>query len=112
MQEMKPRMKRGFEIVQKGTKILEVADNVFSIPSQSTNENYLVINAEEKWICTCPDHKYRQVVCKHIHAVRFWLALNCKLEKKVQTVLVECKWCGSKSVIKYYEKNLYRRLLS
>ena len=72
MQEMmKPRMKRGFEIVQKGTQILEVADNVFSVPSQSRNENYLVVKAEEKWICTCPDHKYREVECKHIHAVRF-----------------------------------------
>jgi len=103
MQEMmKPRMKRGFEIIQKGTKILEVADNVFSVPSQSKNENYLVVKNEEKWICTCPDHKYREVACKHIHAVRFWLALKGELEDNVESVeVIECKWCASKSVVKY-----------
>jgi transposase-like protein len=103
MQEIEnPRMMRGFEIVQKGEKISEVADNVFSVPSQSTNENYLVVKAEEKWICTCLDHKYREVICKHIHAVRFWLALNGKLEGKVESVEVaNCKWCGSKFIIKY-----------
>lgn len=102
MQVMKPRMKRGFEIVKKGEKILEIADNVFSVPSQSTTENYLVVKAEEEWICTCPDHKYRKVVCKHIHAVRFWLALKGRLESDVPSVeAIECKWCTSKSVIKY-----------
>jgi transposase-like protein len=104
-------MMRGFEIIQKGEKISEVADNVFSVPSQSKNENYLVVKAEEKWICTCLDHKYREIICKHIHAVRFWLALNGKLEAKVKLEITECKWCHSKSVIKYgkeAEKQVYK----
>lgn len=95
-----PRMMRGFEIVKKGEKILEVADNVFSVPSQSKNDNYVVVKSEEKWLCTCPDHKYREVECKHIHAVRFWLALKGKLEAEAIEV-AECKWCSSKNVIRY-----------
>ncbi|MHC1584140.1 MAG: SWIM zinc finger family protein [Methanosarcinales archaeon] len=35
-----------------------------------------------EWRCSCPDHKYRKVVCKHIYAVGFWLALKQKLEKR------------------------------
>ncbi|MGC9123951.1 MAG: IS1/IS1595 family N-terminal zinc-binding domain-containing protein [Thermoplasmata archaeon] len=50
-----------------------------------------------------PDHKYRKVVCKHIYAVRFWLALKQKLEKQEidETEPVICKSCGSPNIIKY-----------
>jgi transposase-like protein len=99
LQQLEPRMARGYAIIAKGDKISEVGDNVFSVPSQSGNGNYIVSLAEEEWSCTCPDHQTRNVVCKHIHAVRFLLALNSRLEEKSD--LPECKWCGSKVVIRY-----------
>lgn len=102
MQTLESRMVRGYAIIAKGDKISEIGDNVFSVPSQSKNDNYLVVKTEGKWICTCPDHKYRGVVCKHIHAVRFWLALHGELEEATEKQEeVSCKWCSSKSVIKY-----------
>jgi putative transposase len=94
-----PRMIRGYAIIAKGEKISEVGDNVYSVPSQSGNGNYLVSLVEEKWTCTCPDHTNRKVVCKHIHAVRFWLSLNGKLGE--ESNLPECKWCGSKATMRY-----------
>lgn len=92
-------MARGYAIIAKGDKITEVGDNVFSVPSQSGNGNYLVSLVEEEWSCTCPDHKVRDVICKHIHAVRFWLTINGRLEEKSE--LPQCKWCGSKATIRY-----------
>jgi transposase-like protein len=93
-----PRMIRGYAIIAKGDRISEVADKVYSVPSQSGKGNYLVSLIEEKWTCNCPDHKTRNVVCKHIHAVKFFLALNSRLENEAT---VECKWCGSKATIRY-----------
>jgi transposase-like protein len=91
-------MARGYAIIAKGDKISEVGDNVFSVPSQSGNGNYLVSFVEDRWNCTCLDHKHRDVICKHIHAVRFWLALNGRME---EADIPQCKWCGSRAVIKY-----------
>ena len=55
-----------------------------------------------RWCCTCPDHTYRKVECKHIWAVKLWLELRKKLEtSKTQEGTVKCKWCGSDKVIKY-----------
>ena len=103
-QNFEPRMIRGLAIVSKGDKISEVADNVFSVPSQSKNDNYLVSLVEENWSCTCPDHVSRKVVCKHIYAVRFWLVVRGKLGEIEQTV--ECKFCGSVAVIRYGKEGL------
>lgn len=98
-QALERRMIRGYAIIAKGDKISEVGDNIFSVPSQSGNGNYLVSFAEEKWSCTCPDYKTREITCKHIHATKFWLAVKSKMETLEQKV--RCKWCGSRSTIKY-----------
>lgn len=88
---------RGYAIIAKGDEPKQLKENVFRVPSQNSKKYYYVTNKNEIWHCTCPDHKYRKATCKHIYAVRFWLALKQKLEKQKveETEPVICKFCGS-----------------
>ena len=49
--------------------------------SQNGNGIYLVSLSEENWICSCPDHKYRKVKCKHAWAVEFSIKLKEEIQK-------------------------------
>ena len=89
---------RGYAIIAKGDSITQIDESTFLVPSQSGNGTYRVARVESGWACTCPDHTYRRVECKHIHAVRFWLMLRGRLKPKGD---VRCKWCGSIAIIKY-----------
>jgi len=98
------RAMRGYAIIAKGDTPKQIEPNVFTVPSQSSDKVYTVTFDGKNWHCTCPDHRYRKVVCKHIYAVRFWLALREKLvEEKTQIEETKpaCKFCGSPNVIKY-----------
>jgi putative transposase len=54
------------------------------------------------WVCSCPDHKYRDVKCKHIFAVEISFALH----KEVEATLIEpvdtdfCVYCKSVWIVK------------
>ncbi|MBI5146613.1 MAG: DDE-type integrase/transposase/recombinase [Thaumarchaeota archaeon] len=66
---------------------------------------YDVIAIGSGWNCTCADHKYRQVCCKHIHAVEFSVKLREEIRKK-NTVTIsplntsECIYCKSENITK------------
>lgn len=62
---------------ERGRQIASVAQirrvgRRWAVPSQSSTERYLV-DVEEA-ACTCPDFELRRAVCKHQHAVLFWIA--------------------------------------
>lgn len=94
---------RGYAILAKRDEPKQVKGNIFRVPSQNSKDYYYVTNKNGELYCTCPDHKYRKVTCKHIYAVRFWLALKQKLEKQEVEEIepIVCKFCGSPNVIKY-----------
>ena len=114
MAEEDRRALRGCDMLANGSKPKQIDENVFEVPSQSCEEVYMVLMNEDGWSCSCPDHRTRNVTCKHIYAVKFWLALKEKLEKEedvVKAVVVEdiplptCKFCESHEVIRYGKKN-------
>ncbi|MBN2489068.1 MAG: DDE-type integrase/transposase/recombinase [Methanosarcinaceae archaeon] len=43
-----------------------------------------IINKRFEWTCTCPDHRFRNVVCKHIFAVQLSLKLRAEVEENVK----------------------------
>jgi len=74
--------------------------STFEVRSQSGNGRYVITNGKG-WDCTCPDHVYRKVMCKHIFAVKFWLALKERIDKsdvfQLYREFVEptvCRFCG------------------
>ena len=76
MKEINQRRGRGKEIFGKKNQIHRLDANTYRVRSQATNKVYDVISTESGWICTYPDHKFRKVCCKHIHAVEFSLKVK------------------------------------
>ena len=103
------RMNRGMEIAEKKV-INENADGSFSVPSATVEEiAYLVRMIDGKYLCNCMDFKQRheQVgLCKHIHAVKFWIASQVELKQQPKPKVfaedsIQCDRCGSIRVIHY-----------
>lgn len=113
------RMLRGQNIINNGVTPTVLSRNTFEIPSQSGNGIYKVTRNSENqsgWSCECPDHTFRGVECKHIHAIKFWIALKEKLtilqQEETQTLQTEiqanidynefvCVFCGSENITKH-----------
>ncbi|MGQ9470014.1 MAG: SWIM zinc finger family protein [Nitrososphaerales archaeon] len=71
---------RGYAIIAKGKEPKHLAKEQYQISSQNGNGKYIMAKNDSRWTCTCPDHIYRKVDCKHINAVRLWLKLKEKME--------------------------------
>jgi len=98
---------RGYSILAKGDDPIQIGKNKFKIPSQSHEGYYIVTKGYRVWTCTCPDHKFRKVECKHICAVKFWLKLKDKLKEETifktnvkVTNEIKCPYCSSTNYIK------------
>jgi putative transposase len=77
--EIKARELNGLAIAAKGAQIKRINKLSYNVKSQSNGLWYSVVehygNSIERikafWTCTCSDHVYRKVTCKHIYAVLF-----------------------------------------
>lgn len=101
-----PRETRGLAILAMGSQIKRIDASTYRVKSQSGNGWYLVVRKRLEWSCECPDHVYRNVLCKHVHAVEFSQTLrqkvtseNLGLEQIGDTETI-CKRCGSCHIIK------------
>lgn len=70
---MNLREQRGKQIAEAG-KVFKRKQTEWLVPSQSSNGSYLVnlANVDEP-VCTCPDYEERQMPCKHIYAVAYFV---------------------------------------
>ncbi len=103
------RRMKGLEIFEK-EGITENADGSFSVPSQSKHGvSYEVRLMGEIYVCNCPDFENRadQIeLCKHAHAVKFWIAARVELQEKPKPKVfaddaIQCGKCGSIRVIRF-----------
>ena len=115
------RLLRGHQMIEDGVTPNQLSKDHFEIPSSKGDKTYIVSKYAHKWQCTCPDHQFRHVSCKHIHAVTLWQKLTEKIqeehEKKIAVAQPEleetitCKFCGSDHIIRYgkaNEKQVYK----
>jgi transposase-like protein len=102
------RKEKGLEIAKMNV-ITENADGSFSVPSQTIGEiAYRVVPLNGSYSCNCPDFTQRHAeiqACKHIHAVRFWVAARVELQEKPKPKVfaddaIQCWKCGSIRVVK------------
>lgn len=106
------RMVRGFAIVAQHGQIKQIEAHIFKVKSQNGNGQYVITNGKS-WDCTCPDHTYRKVMCKHIFAIKFWISLKEKIDSEDVFKLYRelskastCTFCGSVNIIKWgYRRN-------
>jgi hypothetical protein len=84
--ESEARMKRGLVLLENnGKSITENADGSFVVPSQTSDKTYEVRLLGDRFVCTCPDFEYREIdACKHIHAVKLWIAVRTQLQNEPQ----------------------------
>lgn len=96
--------------IAKSSVIVENADGSFSVPSQTVGEiAYRVVPLNGSYLCNCPDYiqRHEQVgFCKHIHAVKFWIAARVELRSEPKPKVfaddaVQCPKCGSIRVIHF-----------
>ena len=109
------RQVRGMAIIAKGDMPTELGQNQWRIPSQNGGGVYNVAKSKsqwgyDEWSCSCPDHQYRKIECKHIHAIRFWMQVrNAQKPEVIKEVIMpepiadglECVYCGSNSIRKF-----------
>jgi len=96
------REERGKEIAETPNQVKRIDDNEYKVMSQSNHGVYEVLKTSLDWMCSCPDHIYRGVKCKHIFAVEF----SSQIRKEVQIRRIEpetnaqiCRFCGSNQIV-------------
>jgi len=101
--QIKAREMRGQQIANAENKITRIDDVIYKVQSQNGNGEYVVCLSEDEWRCECPDHRFRDVKCKHIFAVEFSIALrNAVGQVRIEPIenLQVCQICGSNKVVK------------
>ena len=68
---MDARQQKGLEIA--ATFNITKKGEAWVVPSQTLNGRYTVTRGEGGFSCTCPDFEERRLICKHGHAVEFYL---------------------------------------
>ena len=95
---------------QLQTAVKRIDEKTYKIKSLTRDETYSIDFTEIGWICSCPDHRFRGVKCKHIHAVEFSLELRTEV-RRIEVVISGCKYCKSDLVVKCgLRKNKYGNL--
>ena len=132
--EEQQRKIRGLAIVSIASQIKRINKLHYRVRSQS-NENlwYDVVKQychnlggreDGRYTCTCPDFKFRSIICKHIHSVNFSKELRKQIvsEDVIQTPTIslpksiECVKCKTEDNIvkdgkRYNKKGLIQKYL-
>lgn len=104
--EMQTRELKALTIVGQSDQIKRINATTYKVKSQSSDTWYDVVHQfKQGWNCTCPDHTFRHIECKHIQAVYISKELRHKIVNNNDVKEIEssnqlsCK-CGSVNVIK------------
>ncbi len=97
---------KALTIVGQSDQIKRINTVTYKVKSQSSDTWYDVVHEyKQGWNCSCPDHTFRHVECKHIQAVYISKELRHKIVNNNDVKEIEnsneliCK-CGSVNVIK------------
>lgn len=97
------REAKGKRIANKKDAIKRLCDVRYRVRSQSGNGMYYVEKTEIGWKCTCADHKFRGMKCKHIWAVEISLGIREQAKPKIilePIVITNCPICNSQNTQK------------
>jgi len=104
--QIQTRELKALTIVGQSDQIKRINAVTYKVKSQSSDTWYDVVHEYKNgWKCSCPDHIFRHVECKHIQAVYISKELRSKIVNNSDVQEIEnsneliCK-CGSLNVIK------------
>ena len=95
------RASRGAEIASVESNVRRISQYEYRVKSQSGNGEYIVIQTELGWQCSCPDFAFRGVKCKHAFAVELSLQIRRRIENARRVVPLDyqsCLSCGSEQI--------------
>jgi len=87
------------------SRVKRIDKHAYIVESQSTIGHYDVLSTELGWICSCADHMFRGVTCKHIYAVEFSLKLRNTVvaeARRIEPIVYTntCLYCKSSNIVK------------
>ena len=97
------RQQEGMVIANIDGAIKRISELKYVVKSQNCNGGYDVCSTDLGWVCSCPDHKFRGVKCKHIFAVEISFALRKEVEVAriaPLTTTTTCIYCDSSNIVK------------
>jgi hypothetical protein len=100
--KVSPREQKGIHI-SKLNGIKRIDQHSYKAKSQSSEIEYDILDTELGFICSCRDHVYRGVKCKHIYAVEFSLELRKTVESSIVIQPLDTlgyQFCSSKRFVK------------
>jgi transposase-like protein len=98
------RVMRGQAIFKLGAQIKRLDAERYAVNSQSGHGLYTVAKRNGVWECSCPDHIYRDVKCKHIWAVEFSLKLRAHVRENIVIEPLNpnlCPYCASSKLVRH-----------
>ena len=97
------RQQAGLVIANISGAIKRINESEYIVKSQNGNGDYEIHSTDLGWVCSCPDHKFRGVKCKHIFAVEISFALRKEVEvARIApiTTTTTCIYCDSSNIVK------------
>jgi len=97
---------KGKEIAESANQVKRLSNRAYHVRSQTGKGYYRVICKKFKWTCSCPDHEFRLLDCKHIWAVRFSQAIRQEVQaSQVQVIkpigdIHACLYCKSGKIVR------------
>jgi transposase-like protein len=96
------RKERGMAIAQTENQVRRINAFSYVVKSQSNHGEYHVSKGVNGWMCECPDHLYRHLICKHIFAVEFSASLRTEVQIRrldAEANIQACRFCGSNQIV-------------
>src|SRR5438093_10740507 len=86
--------------------LIRISDNLYHVKSQTTKRQYNVVKTNDSWQCDCPDHIFRHVNCKHMHAVEFSMKMREEVREQNKIVIQpltisNCLFCKSDNIKRF-----------
>ena len=104
MSNLQTREERANLILKDEKAVRRIDSQRYFVKSQSGNGEYEVISSEFGFGCSCPDHLYRGMECKHVLAVKFSLELRKKVESQITIkpiAIGNCPRCKSEKIVRH-----------
>src|SRR5437660_3886751 len=98
------RQQEGLAIANIDGAIKRISEIKYVVKSQNGNGGYDVCSTDLGWNCSCPDHKFRGVKCKHVYAVEVSFALRKEVEvTRIEPITntTNCIFCSYSNIVKF-----------
>jgi transposase-like protein len=98
-----PREIRGLAIAETQGHVARLGSAEYEVKSQS-GKGFYHVRFDGVWKCSCPDHIYREIKCKHIWACELSSAIRERVQAQAVTIqaigTLACVVCGSDAIVK------------